>query len=211
MPFRNPSSSGLLTSRLTIIQILAVDLGTDMVPALALGAEPPDPDVMRRPPRPRGEGLITTSLLLRSYLWLGLLQAAAAMTVYLLVLRNGGWRFGEQLALHDPFYLQSTTACLSAIVMMQVVNVFVCRDPRRSRFSGSLGHNKLIFAGIAVEVLLIVAIVYTSWGHKFFGTAPLPLVTWLWMLPLAAAMLALEEARKWVVRKTDERKHLDHG
>lgn len=187
---------------LTIIQILAVDLGTDMVPALALGAEPPNPDVMRRPPRPRGEGLITVSLLLRSYLWLGLMQAAAAMTAYWLVLQNGGWRFGEQLAVHDPLYLQATTACLSAIVVMQVVNVFVCRDPRQSVLSGSLAGNKLILAGIAVEALLICFIDYTPWGNRVFGTTPLPLVTWLWMLPLAAAMLALEEARKWVVRRS---------
>ncbi|MCL5060621.1 MAG: cation-transporting P-type ATPase, partial [Candidatus Thermoplasmatota archaeon] len=76
---------------LTIIQILAVDLGTDMLPALALGAEKPDPDVMRRPPRARHERLLSWSLIARAYLFLGVLEAAAAMAVFFLVLDAAGW------------------------------------------------------------------------------------------------------------------------
>ena len=114
---------------LTIIQILAVDLGTDMLPALALGAEKPDPDVMRRPPRARGERLLSWGLLARAYLFLGVLEAAAAMAVFFFVLDAAGWQYGETLATNDPLYLQATTACLAAIVMTQVVNVFLCRHP----------------------------------------------------------------------------------
>jgi len=65
---------------LTIIQILAVDLGTDMLPALALGAERPDPDVMRQPPRQSQERLLSWPLVARAYLWLGPLQALVALT-----------------------------------------------------------------------------------------------------------------------------------
>lgn len=186
---------------LTVIQILAVDLGTDMVPALALGADPPDPSLMQRPPRSRAEGLVTLPLLLRSYLWLGLIQAAGAMTAYWIQLRGGGWQYGDQFAPRDPLYLQSTTACLSAIVVMQMVNVFVCRDSRRSLFSGGFAANKLIFIAVAAELLLIMAIDYTSWGQTICGTAPISLKTWLGMLPAAAMMLALEEGRKWLCRK----------
>jgi magnesium-transporting ATPase (P-type) len=192
---------------LTIVQILAVDLGTDMLPALALGAERPGPDAMRRPPRPRHERLLSAPVLVRAYLWLGMLEAAAALAVYFFVLDAGGWRYGEELAARDPLYLEATTACLAAIVLVQVVNVFLCRDPSRSVWSFPLGSNRLILWGIAVELGLLLAIVYTPWGNALFGTAPLPLAAWLYALPFAAALLALEEARKAIARGVGGARH----
>jgi magnesium-transporting ATPase (P-type) len=185
---------------LTIVQILAVDLGTDMLPALALGAEPPAADTMRRPPRPRGERLLNAALLARAYLWLGMLEAAAALAAYFLVLDAGGWRYGEALPPDDPLYLQATTACLAAIVVTQVANVFLCRDPVRPALSFGLASNPLILWGIAFELALLAAIVYTPWGQALFGTAALPAAVWLHVLPFAAAMFALEEGRKLLRR-----------
>ena len=185
---------------LTIIQILAVDLGTDMLPALGLGAEKPASDIMRAPPRPRTDRLLNWPLLARAYLFLGMMQAAAAMSAYWFVLRHGGWHFGETLAPHDPLYLQATTACLSAIVVMQIANVFLCRSDRRSAFATGLFSNKLILTGIATEITLIALIDYTPWGNALFGTAPIAPAVWLFILPFAVGMLALEEVRKWSVR-----------
>ena len=186
---------------LTIIQILAVDLGTDMLPALALGAEKPDPQGMLRPPRPRSERLLSWPLLARAYLFLGVLEAAAAMAAFFFILHMGGWAYGELPSRFDPLYLQATSACLAAIIVTQVVNVFLCRDPRASTFSIGVLGNRLILLGVAVEIALILAIVYTSWGQAAFGTAALPIEAWLFMLPFAAAMLLLEEVRKFVVRR----------
>jgi calcium-translocating P-type ATPase len=185
---------------LTIIQILAVDLGTDMLPALGLGAEKPAPDIMKAPPRSRTDRLLNWPLLARAYLFLGLMQAAAAMSAYWFVLHHGGWHFAEQLAAHDPLYLQATTACLSAIIVMQIANVFLCRSDRRSAFAFGLFSNKLIVAGIAAEIALILLIDYTPWGNALFGTAPIPFAVWLFIIPFAFGMLALEELRKWFVR-----------
>jgi calcium-translocating P-type ATPase len=185
---------------LTIIQILAVDLGTDMLPALGLGAEKPQPGCMAQPPRPREQTLLDMPLLLRAYLFLGMLEAAAAMAAYFFVLDRHGWRWGESLARHDPVYLQATAACLSAIILTQVVNVFLCKHPERSLFSASFLDNPLILWGVALEVTLILAIDYTPWGQEIFGAAPLAAEVWLFMLPFAAGMLLLEEARKAVVR-----------
>ncbi|OGA27914.1 MAG: ATPase [Betaproteobacteria bacterium RIFCSPLOWO2_02_FULL_68_150] len=190
---------------LTIIQILAVDLGTDMLPALALGAERPAAAVMQRPPRPRAERLLSWPLLARAYLWLGPLEALAAMAAYGFVLQRGGWRYGETLGAGDPLYLAATTACLAAIVLMQAVNVFLCRDPQRSAFGSGLAANRLLLAGVAVELALLAAIVYTPAGQALFGAAPLAAAAWLFMLPFAAALLLLEEARKFVARSIDSR------
>ncbi|SDS90904.1 cation-translocating P-type ATPase [Pseudomonas oryzae] len=192
---------------LTIIQILAVDLGTDMLPALALGAERADPQVMQRPPRPRSERLLSWPLLARAYLFLGPLEALAGMSLFFLVLDWGGWQYGSPLARLDPLYLQATGACLAAIVVMQVANVLVCRSPtesiRNTGMGGNpLGGNPLLLAGIAFELALIAAIVYTPWGQALFGTAALPAAAWLAMLPFAGLLLLLEELRKaWVRRR----------
>jgi len=187
---------------LTIIQILAVDLGTDMVPALALGADKPAPDVMSRRPRSRSQRLLSWRVLVRAYLFLGPLEAAAAMAAFFFTLRSSGWEFGVPLSAHAPLYLQATTASLAAIILMQVANVFICRDPLRSAFSGNPFGNRLLLGGIASELLLLSAIVYAPWGHLMFGTVPLGSSVWLFILPFPLLMLGLEEIRKAIARRT---------
>ena len=187
---------------LTIIQILAVDLGTDMLPALALGAEKPEPQVMQRPPRSPKERLWNWSLIARAYLFLGVMESVAAMAAFFFVLHGGGWQYGQDLGRNELLYLQATTACLSAIIIMQVVNVFLCRSDRESAFSFGLFSNKLILWGIITEVVLILLIDYTPWGNLIFGTAPISKGAWLFVIPFALGMLILEELRKWFLRRS---------
>jgi len=184
---------------LTIIQILAVDLGTDMLPALGLGAARPEPGSMSRPPRPRNERLLDWRLLLRAYLFLGMLEAVVSMAAYFFMLHSGGWRWGESLESQDPLYLQATTACLSAIIVTQIVNVFLCKTPGRSVFGAHLFDNRIILWGIALEAALILVIDYTAWGNLVFGTLPIAPEVWLFILPFGLAMLLLEELRKFMV------------
>lgn len=186
---------------LTVIQILAVDLGTDMLPALGLGVEKPEPGTMQKPPRSRTERLIDWPLLARSYLFLGPLEAVAAMAAFFFVLASGEWIYGQILPSNDPLYLQATTACLCAIIVMQVANVFLCRSERASVFSFGLFSNRLIWAGIVTELVLILLITYLPLGNRLFGTAPVPWQVWFFAIPFAAAMLALEELRKCLGRK----------
>jgi calcium-translocating P-type ATPase len=184
---------------LTIIQILAVDLGTDMLPALGLGAARPEPGSMSCPPRSRNERLLDWRLLLRAYLFLGLLEAVVSMAAYFFVLHSGDWRWGESLGSQDPLYLKATTACLSAIIVAQIVNVFLCKTPGRSVFGAGLFDNRIILWGIALEAALILAIDYTDWGNLIFGTLPIAPEVWLFILPFALAMLLVEELRKFAV------------
>ncbi|OHX36073.1 ATPase [Methylomonas sp. LWB] len=186
---------------LTILQILAVDLGTDMLPALGLGVEKPDAAAMRKPPRSSQESLIDWRLLARAYGFLGLLEAAAAMAAFFFVLNAAGWDYGASLPRHDPLYLRATTACLTAIIVMQIANVFLCKQRQRGLLATPLLDNRLILAGVAVEIALILAIVYTPWGNLLFGTAPLGHEVWLFTLPFALGLLICEELRKWLVRR----------
>ena len=134
---------------LTIPQILAVDLGTDMVPALALGAEKPDAGIMSIPPRPRTERLMNLPLLLRAYVFLGLIEAGIAMGAFFLLLLTQGWTWGMPLDWSDPLYKQATAATFAAIVVAQVANVFACRSDRVSLSRLGWFTNPLLLWGIA--------------------------------------------------------------
>jgi cation transport ATPase-like protein len=98
-------------------------------------------------------------------------------------------------------YLSATTACLSAIIVLQVINVFLCRSSLRSVFSTGFLDNRLILWGVVVQVLLMLILVYTPLANMIIGTAPVPDKLWLFLLPFAGAMLVLEELRKWIVRR----------
>lgn len=185
---------------LTVVQILAVDLGTDMLPALALGAEPPEPGILKRPPRSVRERLLSLPLIARAYLFLGPIEAMAAMAGFFWFLSINGWQWGDQLASNAPLYLQATTVCLTGIIVTQVANVFVCRSRILSVFSIKLWINKFLLAGIAVELTLILLIVYTPQGNILFGTSPIPLTVWIFLIPFAFLLLGVEEMRKILVR-----------
>ncbi len=185
---------------LTIMQILAVDLGTDMLPALALGAEKPTGRLMKQPPRDPKERLLNFKLLSRAYLFLGPIEAAAGLFGFFYVLRAGGWQ-GEMLAANNLLYMQATTACLTAIIITQIANVFACRSFRESVFGIGFFSNKLIFAGIAFEIALQFFIVYHPWGNAIFATSPIAAQMWLVLIPFAVLLFAAEEARKLIARK----------
>lgn len=186
---------------LTIIQILAVDLGTDMIPALGLGSDKPDAQSMTKPPRAHDERLLDWKLLFRAYFFLGLLEAAIAMSAYFFVLHNGQWQWGMELAMNSTLYLQATTACFSAIIVSQIANVFLCKVPTHSIFQAKLTDNPIILLGIAIEILLLILIDYTPWGNLIFGTASLDALTWFIIIPMTLVILGLEKFRKFLVRK----------
>jgi sodium/potassium-transporting ATPase subunit alpha len=191
---------------LTVPQILAVDLGTDMVPALALGAEKPDAGIMAVPPRPRTERLMNLPLLLRAYVFLGLIEAGIAMGAFFLLLLAQGWTWGMPLDWSDPRYKQATAATFAGIVIAQVANVFACRSDRVSLTQLGWFGNPLLLWGIVTELVVLALIIYTPWGNAIFATSPLP--AWIFgPLLLGALMLLLaEESRKLIVSRFKNRR-----
>ena len=194
-------SGGRIPLALNIMQILSVDLGTDLVPALALGAEPPEPGIMDRPPRNLSEHAITPGLLLRAYLFLGLIQSVAAMAAFYFLFRTSGYpgRWMD-LPTGGALYRAATSMTLAAIVTTQVGNLFARRTERESAFRAGWRGNRLLWAGIATEISLLLLIVYVPALQGVFGTAPIPWSGWLFLLPWAPALLLADEAVKAVIR-----------
>jgi sodium/potassium-transporting ATPase subunit alpha len=159
---------------LGVIHILSIDLGTDIVPSMALGQEPPDPDEMRRPPRRREQGLLSFPLIAHSYLFLGLLEAAWSLTLFFGVLHAGGWRFGDELASSDPLQRSATGITLASILLMQIGNLVGRRYRSRSGLDLGLLRNRLMLAGIAVQVVFSWAVLYAAPVQAVLGTGPVP-------------------------------------
>jgi len=181
--------------------ILAIDLGTDMLPAIALGVEKGEGDIMKRPPRSRAEKLLTSQVLLTAYGVKGPIEAAAGFFCYFAVLLEGGWTFGEQLSNTNPLYMQAITAFFSAVVICQIANVFASRTRFQSVFSMGLLSNRLVLLGIVSELLILAFIIWNPFSNLIFNTAPIDLRYMLLAVPFAVLLLGVDELRKYFLRK----------
>ena len=157
---------------LTIIQILSIDLGTDIAPAIGLGQEKPDPETMEQPPRDRTQSILSWPLIVHSYLFIGLIESAFAMALFFWVLVQGGWSYGSDLPAHDALYRSATGITLSSIILMQVGNLIGRRSRFGSGFDRGLWQNFLIMGGIVFEIALSWAILYFPPIAGVLGTGP---------------------------------------
>ena len=187
---------------LTALVILAIDLGTETLPALALGMEAPEPDVMQQPPRGRREPLVTGGMLSRAYLFLGLIEAALVMAAFFWTLTQGGWVWGMSLTDDSPLLRLARTVTFVGIVSTQVGTAFACRTERVSVFRIGLFGNRWLIVGIIFELLLTVAMVYAPPVQQFFGLAPLDPQHWLLVAPFGFIVFGADELRKWLARRT---------
>lgn len=184
---------------LLVVQVLAIDLGIDVIPSLALSREQPEKGIMREPPRSVTERLFNKGVFLRS-LYIGLIISAGAMFGCLSTWSIGGWHFGT-LSISNPVYIKGTTMTFAGIVVAQVGNVLACRTSKTSVFKTSLRSNKWIWLGIAAQISILSAIVYVPLLQNAFGTASLGLNDWLFLAMLAVIIIFAEEIRKFFARR----------
>jgi len=196
---------------MTVMQILAVDLGTDMLPALALGAEPPEPGLMEQPPRDLKEHLLNPKLLTRAYFVLGPIQSLAAMAAfYFHYWVNGHWGQWLDLPASGDIYRAATAMTLGAVVATQIGNLFAQRTERVSFFRTPLFTNRLIWIGIASEVILFALLTYVPFLQQFFDTSAFPWWEWLFLAAWIPSLLITDEIRKAFVRRRERRGQRRH-
>jgi sodium/potassium-transporting ATPase subunit alpha len=187
---------------ITVIQILSIDLITDILPAIGLGNEPPESDIMRRPPRRHNERMVSHKTFIRSYAIIGPVEALLSFIAFFAVLAAGGWHYGQRLDGDTIFYVhEASAAFLATIIFCQIGNVMACRSNRQSAIGDLLRFNPWISAGLLVEVMFIFAIIYIPAFHRFFSTEPFPVETWLLIVIAPVVIFIIEEIRKWFVRR----------
>jgi Ca2+-transporting ATPase len=197
-----------IPAALTVMQILAVDLGTDVLPALGLGAELPEPGLMHQPPRPRQAPLLDRQLMQRSYLFLGILEAGFAMAAYLMVWHRAGvslpalQALAPQLLQHSAppelqaLQWQASTVAFSSIVFSQVGVLLACRSEWRSGWRMLFQPNPLIWFGITSELALLAALVLAPALGSIFSLAPFPVAILPWLLLPPLLILVADDGRK---------------
>jgi Ca2+-transporting ATPase len=197
---------------LTVPQILAIDLGTDLLPALALGVEKPEPGVMQRPPRRRTQPLVDGKLMLRAFVWLGGIEAILCYVGFFLVYYLAGYSIiinGSSIMFSGLpsgyVYILATTAFHAGVVIAQIGNAFACRtETGHVRHMGWFS-NPYLLLGIAFEVILIVILIYVAPLAEVFNHMPLPLYYWLGLSLFAPLLYSLEWGRKFLTRRIKQR------
>jgi Ca2+-transporting ATPase len=183
--------AGAIVLPLSATQILWVNLVTDGPPALALGADPAYPGSMRRPPRPRAERVITREM------WTGILLVGAIMAAGTLLVVDASLPGGLIEGTKDLAHAQ--TMAFTTLVMFSLFNVFNARSDERSAFD-EMFSSGLLWAGVLLALLLQVAVLYTPFLQRAFGTVALTAEEWLVCAAVGASVLVLREGEKFVRR-----------
>ncbi|MFW6289237.1 MAG: cation transporting ATPase C-terminal domain-containing protein, partial [Spirochaetota bacterium] len=174
---------------LTPIMILWLNLVTDGAPALALGVEPGDPEIMDRPPRPPSEPIINSDMRI-GILVQAIVMTIAVLGVYLLALEQ----YPDDLPV-------ARTMAFSTLVLSELWRAFTARSERLSIFRIGLVSNRWMLAAVASSVVFLLAVVYVPFLRPAFDTAALGLADWLELLPFTLAAAIAAEVTKIGLRR----------
>ena len=202
-------SGGRIPLPLTVLQLLAFDVGTETLPALALGREPAEPGLMRRPPRPRSEGVIQPPMLLRAWLFLGVICACLEMAGFFFVLLRAGWHPGAPVGPGDSLhhaYVVATTMTFFGMIAGQIGTAFAARTDRASLRSVGVFSNRLLLWGIAFELVLAAILIYAPPFQALLSTAALSPTELLFALPYPFIVWGADELRRYVIRTRTARR-----
>jgi P-type Ca2+ transporter type 2C len=204
---------------ITVMFILAIDLGTETLPALALGVESPEPGIMKRPPRTRGEPILTKGMIVTAWLFIGGIEGVLVVVSGLWDLYRLGWHPGYPVLPTSPaqvhsaveahryfMYQHATTLTWLALVSTQVGNVFASRTRRASIFHIGFFRNMYVIYGVLFEVAFALLVIYAPFMQRIFGSVALGWQEWAFVAPFPFIIVLADEARKAVLRTMDARK-----
>jgi Ca2+-transporting ATPase len=174
-------------------QLLWINLVTDGAPALALGLDPAEPDVMRIPPRAPSTGVITPRM------WAGILFVGLIVAVGTLGMLDSGLPGGLIAGSGDLTYAR--TLAFTTLVLFQLFSVFNARSDERSALHG-LFHNPWLWGAIGLSLVLQLCVVYMPFLQRAFATVGLSAGDWLRCTLVASSVVWLREISKLMTRRS---------
>jgi magnesium-transporting ATPase (P-type) len=194
-------SGGNFPLAIGVLQVLALDIGTDVFPALALGAEPPDERTLDKPPV-RGH-LLDGKLLFRAFAVLGAVEAVVAMTAFVGSFVIDGWRPGMPFPTGHALMMASGAAFV-AIVLGQAANAFACRSTTRPAWAVSLRSNPLLIAAVAAELLVLACLLLVEPVARLLGHAPPSLAALALAAVAIPVVIGADAIYKWLKHSGNE-------
>jgi magnesium-transporting ATPase (P-type) len=193
-------TAGRIPLMISVLQVLALDIGTDLLPALALGAERPEPGTMERPPRERSERLLSRHVLMRAFGFLGPVEATLSMAMLPIGAAIAfGWIWGTPLPAASADLAVLSAMVFASIVLMQMANAFECRSDPASLVSIGPTSNVLLVGAVLVEFLMLCLFLYLPRLSDVLGNGSLGPREWLPVVVTPFVFLLAEEGRKaWV-------------
>ncbi len=182
---------------LTAALILAIDLGTDILPGIALGLDHAEPDVMDKAPRDQKQRIMNKAFVTH-FLCIGIFIGAIVVGIYFWELTQYGWSFGESLTTDNPIQKKASSLAFTALVIIQLFNAFNARSFHNSVFK--LRSLWQLWGSIVVSMLLVIAILYLPLFQKVFRTTGLNLNEWGIVIGAGVLVLFVEEMRKLIWR-----------
>jgi sodium/potassium-transporting ATPase subunit alpha len=185
---------------LSVIQILSIDLGSDMLPGLALGSEKPEANIMKRPPVGQREKILDWEVFKRGYFFIGIIEAAAAMSAFIGFLLMHGWTYGTVDLGDELLQRQAMTMTLLGAISCQLLNVWTMRSWEFSAWSVGLLSNPLLLVAMVIEWAWIWMLLAFEPAQKVFNTAPVPPQELWILLPFPLLLFVSHEVYKWRLR-----------
>jgi magnesium-transporting ATPase (P-type) len=190
---------------LIVLQVLLVDLGTDLLPGLALGVERPEPGTMSEKPRGLSRHIVTRGLLMRALAWLGMLAATLSLAGYFAFQWDITDAWGEYVD-DGSLYRQATTITFAGIVACQIGNAFACRSERLSVFRLGIAGNRPLVAAVAAEIALVALLIAVPPFRDVFDLEPIEPRYWPLLAGFPFVFLGLEEFRKVMAQRLAARR-----
>ncbi len=175
---------------LTAILILCVNLGTDILPAIALGVDPAERGLMNHAPRKKNKKLLEPHFV-RSFFLVGIAVGVSVLAVFLWRLREGS----------DLAHAQ--TLAFTALVFVQLLNAFSARSERASVFHKNPFDNQFLIVALFTSILMVLVMVYVPFFNTALGTTPLAWRDWGAVAIASFVPLAVIEIRKVWLRRVD--------
>jgi Ca2+-transporting ATPase len=180
---------------LAAVQILAIDLGTDIFPSFSLGLEPSEPGIMHRKPFSVKEKAIDSAGVWR-LLRVGLIMAIGAVIAFILSMKRGGWDFGNKIDANSVLYIRSTTAAYAVLSMTQMANLMQARSETLSVFALGFFKNKYAIGAIVISVSILLSFMYVPFCQQYLRMLPIMWKDWMVVLVTMFAVFVFEEQRK---------------
>ena len=177
------------------VQILAIDLGTDIFPSFSLSFEPAEPDIMKRKPFNEKEKIISVRGVWRM-VKVGLIMATGAVIAFILSMKRGGWDFGNKIDTDSVLYLTSTTAAYAVLSVTQMANLLQARSENLSIFTIGFFRNKFAIGAILVSVSVLLCFMYVPVLAEYLHMVPILWQDWMVVGITTLAVFVFEEARK---------------